>query len=69
MKAVTCSSDLAILNLAEVLFAPLQATPRLLCTKTIDWAYEREYRLIDFSLASEGEVHRKPRPLPNGLKI
>lgn len=35
--------------LSEVLFSPHKVFPRILSTKHSDWAYEREWRLIDFT--------------------
>jgi hypothetical protein len=70
MMPVTYSSELPLLNLTEVLFAPLEATRRLLCTKTVDWAYEREYRLIYFPLAAvDATPEQSTVALPAGLKV
>jgi hypothetical protein len=34
--------------LSEVLFAPHQVLSRFLATKTVDWSYEKEWRLVHF---------------------
>ncbi|WP_086479916.1 DUF2971 domain-containing protein [Oceanospirillum sanctuarii] len=49
MHDVTYSSLLPEVCLSEVLFTPHQAIKKLLATKTIDWAYEQEFRLVHFT--------------------
>lgn len=36
------------LCLSEVLFSPHQVVNRMLATKTVEWAYEREWRLVHY---------------------
>lgn len=39
-------TELPHLCLSEVLFSPHQVMHRMLATKTVEWAYEREWRLV-----------------------
>lgn len=48
MYDVTYSNELPQVCVSEILFTPHQAISRLLATKTIDWAYEQEFRLVHF---------------------
>jgi|TARA_Y100001933_G_scaffold81305_1_gene82591 hypothetical protein len=48
MYDVTYTNELPEVCVSEVLFTPHQAISRLLATKTIDWAYEQEFRLVNF---------------------
>lgn len=43
---VSYTSRLPQISLTEVLFAPRNVGQRMLATKSIDWAYEKEWRLI-----------------------
>jgi hypothetical protein len=56
-------STLPEICLSEVLFSPHQVLSRLLSTKSIEWAYEREWRLIHLG-ASRALV-----ALPEGMAI
>jgi hypothetical protein len=56
-------STLPEICLSEVLFSPHQVLCRLLSTKSIEWAYEREWRLINF-----GQSHALV-DLPEGMEI
>lgn len=56
-------SALPEICLSEVLFSPHQVLCRLLATKSIEWAYEREWRLIHCR-QSHAYV-----PLPAGMEI
>lgn len=44
--SVTYASELPSICLSEALFSPHKVLPRLLATKHVDWAYEKEWRLI-----------------------
>ncbi|MCD6061748.1 MAG: hypothetical protein K0S16_2059 [Moraxellaceae bacterium] len=56
-------SALPEICLSEVLFSPHQVLNRLLSTKSIEWAYEKEWRLISFA-RSHASVE-----LPAGMQI
>jgi hypothetical protein len=56
-------SALPEICLSEVLFSPHQALGRLLSTKSLEWAYEREWRLINF------ERSQTAVELPPGMEI
>lgn len=56
-------STLPEICLSEVLFAPHQVLGRLLSTKSIEWAYEREWRLIHLAQS------RALVALPEGMAI
>lgn len=56
-------SALPEICLSELLFAPHQVLGRLLATKGIEWAYEREWRLIHLGAC------RALVPLPEGMAI
>lgn len=60
--SVQYTSELPSFCLSEVLFTPHQVMPRALATKHIDWAYEREWRLIHFPGPG---VH----PIPDGMEL
>jgi hypothetical protein len=60
---VTYASELPSICLSEALFAPHMVLPRLLATKHLDWAYEKEWRLVH--LEAKGTV----TPMIDGLKL
>lgn len=60
---VTYSSELPSICLSETLFSPHMVLPRLLATKHVDWAYEKEWRLVHL------EAKGKMTPMCDGLKI
>lgn len=60
---VTYSNKLPDVCVSEVLFSPHQVMPRLLATKTIDWAYEQELRIIHFTYKG-GKID-----MPKGLRV
>lgn len=61
--SVTYSSELPSICLSELLFSPHKVLPRLLATKHIDWAYEKEWRLVHL------EAKGKATPLIDGIKL
>lgn len=63
MYDVTYSNKLPQVCVSEILFTPHQAISRLLATKTIDWAYEQEFRLVHFTHKG-GKID-----MPEGLRI
>ncbi len=63
LHEVVYTNELPELCLSEVLFSPHQTLNRFLATKTIDWAYEGETRVVHF------EAQGKSVDMPNGLKI
>lgn len=60
---VMYSSELPSICLSEALFSPHMVLPRLLATKHVDWAYEKEWRLVH--LEAKGKV----TPMIDGLRI
>lgn len=60
---VTYATELPSICLSEALFAPHKVLPRLLATKHVDWAYEKEWRLVH--LEAKGAV----TPMIEGLRI
>jgi hypothetical protein len=60
---VTYSSKLPNICLSEALFSPHMVLPRLLATKHVDWAYEKEWRLVHL------EAKGKATPMIEGLMI
>ncbi|WP_163314509.1 DUF2971 domain-containing protein [Crenobacter caeni] len=56
-------SEVPELCLSELLFTPHQAVGRYLATKHVDWAYEKEWRLVSFEY--QGEC----APMPKGMQI
>ncbi len=56
-------SALPEICLSEVLFSPHQVLNRLLSTKSLEWAYEKEWRLISF------ERSQASLELPAGMEI
>lgn len=56
-------SALPEICLSEVLFSPHQVFSRLLATKSIEWAYEREWRLINFERSHAAVA------LPDGMEM
>lgn len=56
-------STLPTLCLSEVLLAPHQALGRMVATKSSDWAYENEWRIISPS------VKGAYMPLPDGMRL
>ncbi|MGO1771224.1 MULTISPECIES: DUF2971 domain-containing protein [unclassified Halomonas] len=63
MYDVTYSNELPQVCVSEILFTPHQVISRLLATKTIDWAYEQEFRLVHF------EQKDCKVDMPEGLQI
>lgn len=64
---VNYTTTLPSIPLTEALFSPRNVGQRILATKSIDWAYEKEWRLIDFS--SKGEAVAMPRGMELGSII
>lgn len=60
---VIYSNQLTEVCLSEIIFSPHRTLPRLLATKTADWAYEQERRLICFTKKDQAIE------MPNGLKM
>lgn len=60
---VTYTSELPSICLSELLFSPHKVLPRLLATKHIDWAYEKEWRLIHL------DAKGKAAPATDGTRI
>jgi len=60
---VAYTSELPSICLSELLFSPHKVLPRILGTKHVDWAYEKEWRLIH--LTSRGESV----PVSDGLAV
>ncbi|TIC78612.1 DUF2971 domain-containing protein [Crenobacter intestini] len=56
-------SEVPELCLSELLFSPHQAVGRYLATKHVDWAYEKEWRLVSFE--HQGECAQ----MPDGMQI
>ena len=55
---VSYTATLPSISMTEVLFAPSNVGRRMLATKSIDWAYEKEWRLIH--LTTKGEFVDMP---------
>lgn len=65
-------SELPELCLSEALFTPHQLLMRMLATKSTDWAYEREWRLVHMDqkhAAVEMPKHMQISALVAGLKM
>lgn len=65
-------SELPELCLSEALFTPHQLLQRMLATKSTDWAYEREWRLVHCDqkhAAVEMPKHMRISALIAGLKL
>lgn len=60
---VSYTSRLPPISLTEVLFAPRNVGQRMLATKSIDWAYEKEWRLIHPTTKGESVE------MPNGIEV
>ncbi|MNN05204.1 hypothetical protein D3C81_1179570 [compost metagenome] len=60
---VSYTSRLPPISLTEVLFAPRNVGQRMLATKSIDWAYEKEWRLIHPSVKGETV------DMPSGMEV
>lgn len=60
---VNYTTRLPPISLTEILFAPRNVGQRMLATKSIDWAYEKEWRLID--LATKGASI----DMPDGIEV
>lgn len=56
-------SELPTLCLSEALFAPHQLLGRMLATKHVDWAYEKEWRLVNY------ENKGQPVDMPKHMQI
>ena len=56
-------SQLPELCLSEILFSPHQVLQRMLATKSADWAYEREWRLVHC------EQKNSVAPMPSHMEI
>jgi hypothetical protein len=56
---VSYTATLPSISMTEVLFAPSNVGRRMLATKSIDWAYEKEWRLIH--LTTKGESVDMPK--------
>lgn len=52
-------SELPTLCLSEALFAPHQLLIRMLATKHVDWAYEKEWRLVHYE--NKGQLVDMPK--------
>lgn len=60
---VCYTTQLPTICLSEILFAPHQVLPNFLATKHSDWAYEKEWRLVNF----EGKA--KSITMPTHIQI
>jgi len=60
---VSYTSRLPPISLTEVLFAPRNVGQRMLATKSIDWAYEKEWRLIHPTVKGEAA------DMPSGIEV
>ena len=60
---INYTNSLPEICLTEVIFSPHQVLKRLLSTKTVDWSYEQESRIIHFR--NQGEAIE----MPNGIKM
>lgn len=60
---VSYTSRLPPISLTEVLFAPRNVGQRMLATKSIDWAYEKEWRLIHPTVKGEAV------DMPSGIEV
>lgn len=60
---VTYSSNLPSICLSEALFSPHMVLPRLLASKHVDWAYEKEWRLVHL------EAQGRMTPMVDGFRI
>lgn len=60
---VSYTSRLPPISLTEVLFAPRNVGQRMLATKSIDWAYEKEWRLIHPTVKGEFA------DMPSGIEV
>lgn len=60
---VEYTTKLPEICLTEVLFTPHQLLDRLLATKAVDWAYEKEFRLIHV------DQKHTAVPLPSGIEL
>lgn len=61
--SVSYTTRLPPISLTEVLFAPRNVGQRMLATKSIDWAYEKEWRLIH--LTTKGDS----LDMPDGIEV
>lgn len=69
MLPVSYISILPDFDLNEVLFAPASTAKRLLATKSIEWAYEQEFRLIYYNCSPSKDKKGEKVSLPKGLEI
>ena len=60
---VQYASELSKICVSEALFAPHQVMNRMIGTKSADWAYEKEWRLVHFEKKAE------LADLPTGIEI
>lgn len=60
---VSYTNKLPRVCISEVLLTPHQAIEKLLATKTLDWAYEQEIRIVNF------EKQDQSVDMPTGLSI
>lgn len=60
---VNYTSRLPPISLTEVLFAPRNVGQRMLATKSIEWAYEKEWRLIHPTTKGQSV------DMPNGIEV
>ena len=63
------TSRLPEFRLTEILFSPKEVAERLYATKSEHWSYEKEYRLINFSLNCEKDKTGACVELPDGLSV
>lgn len=64
---VTYASELPSICFSEALFSPHTVLPRLLATKHVDWAYEKEWRLVH--LDAKGSTAEMPAGLALGSLV
>lgn len=60
---VSYTNKLPNVCISEVLLTPKQAMEKLFATKTIEWAYEQEIRIVNF------KEKGKSLPMPKGFEI
>lgn len=60
---VRYATELPMLCLSELLFSPHQVLPNFLATKHADWAYEKEWRLVNYTTKNSF------MPMPSAIQI
>lgn len=69
MSPAIYTSILPEFNLMEILFAPREVAEKLYASKSEDWSYEREHRLVYFPLSPSNGASGESIALPEGLKV